>query len=169
MSLDSDLRIDLLKGKDRSSLEPILEKSFEGWYLWHSKRTLMNIDEVYSAKMGEENVGLVMLEMLDKKTGYVYYIAVPPEHRGQKIASRLVDFSMKRFQDEGAEIVFASVSEDNAESNALFKTHGFRPTNYGEVSKKYGKLGAINMYRKMVIVSGEILLEKEIGPSLNSF
>jgi ribosomal protein S18 acetylase RimI-like enzyme len=156
-------------GTDRIALEPILEKSFEGWYLRHSKRTLHNISEVYSAKVGEGNVGLIMLEMLDKKTGYVYYIAVPPEHRGHKIASRLVEFSLNRFQEKGAEIVFASVSEDNEESNALFKTHGFRPTNYGEVSKRYGKLGAINMYRRMVIVSGEILLAKEIAPSLSSF
>jgi ribosomal protein S18 acetylase RimI-like enzyme len=165
LSFYSDLEIRRVDGEDRMSLEPILEKSFEGWYLMHSKRTLMSIEDVYSATAGGENVGLVMLKMLDKKTGYVYYIAVLPEHRGQKISSRLLEFSMKHLQEDGAEVVFAAVSEDNPESNGLFRKHGFRPTNYAEVSKRFGKLGAINLYRKMVIVSGEVLLVREIARS----
>ena len=50
------------------------------------------------------------------------------------------------------------MGEDNVESNALFKGNGFRRTSYGEVSRKYGMLKAVSMYRSMFVVPGEILL-----------
>ncbi|MCL5066927.1 MAG: GNAT family N-acetyltransferase [Thaumarchaeota archaeon] len=155
-----------MNGNEREALDPILDKCFEGWYLRHSKRTLRDVDEVFVAKIGDSNAGLVMLKPLDKHTGYVYYIAVDPEYRGKKISSRLLEFSESRFLDQGMNRVYASVSEDNVESNALFLSHFFKKTNYGELSKRFGKIGALNMYRKMLIVSGEIVLYKDIGATL---
>lgn len=162
LTLDQEIKISRVEGKQRENLDPILEKSFEGWYLRHSKRTLREVEEVFVAKIGESNCGLVMLKPLDKYTGYIYYIAVSPEYRGKKVSSRLLEFSVSRFVDRGMNRVYASVSEDNVESNALFLSHGFVKTNYGEISKRFGKLGALNMYRKMLIVSGEIVLYRDI-------
>lgn len=167
MAIESDLKITRVEGEGRERLEPILKKSFEGWYLRHSRKMLRDVEEVYAATLGSEDVGLVMLKPLNSQTGYVYYIAVSPEHRGRKISSVLLDFSIKRFLEQGMNLVYASVSEDNVESNALFLSNGFRKTNYSELSKRYGKLGAINMYRKMLIVSGEIVLYKDMAPTLS--
>jgi len=64
--------------------------------------------------------------------------------------------------------VYASVGEDNVESNALFRNRGFRQTGFGEVSRKYGMLKAMSMYRAMFVVPGEVLLVLD-GPSLASF
>ncbi len=166
LTLDQEIKIARVDGAERESLDPILEKSFEGWYLRHSKRTLREVEEVFSAKFGDVDAGLVMLKPLDKHTGYIYYIAVLPEYRGKKISSRLLEFSESHFLELGMDQVFASVSEDNVESNALFLSHDFKKTSFAEISRRYGKLGALNMYRKMVIVSGELVLYKDIAPKL---
>ena len=168
MTLDQNLEIyeaeDLA---DRESLYPILETSFDGWYLSHSKRTLRDIEKVFAAKLDGENVGLVMLKLIDRKIGYVYYIAVDSEFRGRKIGSRLLEYSLAYFTDLGVDVVFASLTvEHGGESKALFESQGFIETNFGQVSKKYGKLHAINMYRKMLVVSGELVVYKDLTKRL---
>ena len=47
----------------RQSLEWILEESFEGWYLMHSKRTLQDVELVKAAMSSGKPVGLVMVKM----------------------------------------------------------------------------------------------------------
>jgi ribosomal protein S18 acetylase RimI-like enzyme len=151
----------------RESLYPILESSFDGWYLSHSKRTLRDIEKVFAAKLGAKNVGLVMLKLIDHKIGYVYYIAVDSQFRGKKIGSRLLDYSLSYFSNLGVDVVFASLTvEHGGESKLLFESHGFIETNFSQISKKYGKLHAVNMYRKMLVVSGELVVFKDLTKHL---
>ena len=151
--------------EDRAALEPLLAESFEGWYLSHSKKTLMGIEVVKEAVVDGRPVGLVMLRTIDSAVGYVYYIAVAKEHRRRKVASRLLDHSLEYFSDLGLREAYASIEKDNEESDGLFTSHGFARTNYGEVSAKYGNLRALNMYRKMLVVPGEKLLCRPLGPA----
>ena len=109
-----------------------------------------------------------MLKMLEGKAGYVYYIAVSTTHQRKGIGSLLLRDAVAYLQSRGAAEIYASVGEDNVESNALFKGHGFRRTNYGEVSRKYGMLKAVGMYRAMFVVPGEIVLVLD-GPAISSF
>lgn len=153
---------------ERELLYPILESSFDGWYLSHSKRTLREIEKVFAARLGEVNVGVVMLKNIEPKIGYVYYIAVSAEYRGRKIGSSLLEHSLSYFSDLGADVVFASLTvEHGGESKILFESHGFIETNFGQVSKRYGKLHAINMYRKMLVVSGELVVYKDLTKRLD--
>ncbi len=108
-----------------------------------------------------------MLKQIDPKIGYVYYIAVSSEFRGKKIGSQLLEYSLTYFSDLGVDVVFASLTvEHGGESRALFESHGFIETSFGQVSKKYGKLHAINMYRKMLVVSGELVVYKDLTKRL---
>lgn len=144
-----------------------MESGFEGWYLTHSKRTLREIEKVFAARLGNMNVGVVMLKRIDPKIGYVYYIAVSSEYRGRKIGSALLEYSLNYFSDLGADVVFASLTvEHGGESKVLFESHGFVETNFLQVSKRYGKLHALNMYRKMLVVSGELVVYKNLTKSL---
>jgi ribosomal protein S18 acetylase RimI-like enzyme len=153
---------------EREQLYPVLESGFEGWYLSHSKRTLREIEKVFAARLEGADVGVVMLKNIDPKIGYVYYIAVLEEYRGRKIGSALLEHSLKYFSDLGAETVFASLTvEHGGGSKALFEGHGFMETNFGQVSKRYGKLHAVNMYRKMLVVSGELVVYKELTARLD--
>jgi len=153
--------IDVPKGK-RAGLEWILEESFEGWYLMHSKRTLRHIELVRAAMSSGKAVGLVMLKMLVEGVGYVYYIAVAKASRKKGIGKLLMEDALRHFKDSGVKEVFASVEEDNKPSEALFASEGFARTSFGEVSKKHGSLHTANMYREMLVVPGEIVLRRAI-------
>jgi len=146
---------------ERDSLVPVLETSFTGIYLRHAKRILGEVEAVRVAQLGDETVGLAMLKLLGKEAGYVYYIAVVPTFRGRGIGGRLVRDSVGFLSRAGAVEVYASVGEDNVESNALFKGQGFRRTDFGKVSKKYGAFKALSMYRSMWVVPGEVILVRE--------
>ena len=148
--------------KKKAGFEWILEESFEGWYLMHSKRTLRDIELVRAAMSTGKAVGLVMLKTLGKGVGYVYYIAVAKANRKRGIGKILLEDALRHFKASSLEEVFASVEEDNEPSEALFASEGFTRTSFGEVSKRYGGLHAVNMYREMLVVPGEILLGKAI-------
>jgi ribosomal protein S18 acetylase RimI-like enzyme len=129
---------------------------------------MAEVQTVRAAFLGETPVGLSMLKMLQEKAGYVYYIAVGSAHRGTGIGSKLLRDALAMFASEGLTEVFASVGEDNIESNALFRGNGFRKTTYGEVSRNYGMLKAVSMYRSMFVVPGEVLLVRD-GLTLSDF
>jgi len=154
--------VDVPVGK-RAGLEWILEESFEGWYLMHSKRTLRDVDMVRAAMSSGKPVGLVMLKTLDGNVGYVYYIAVARANRKTGIGKLLLDDALRIFSSSSVKEVFASVEKDNEPSEALFAADGFTRTSFGEVSKVHGSLHTLNMYRAMTVVPGEILLHKAIA------
>jgi ribosomal protein S18 acetylase RimI-like enzyme len=146
----------------RAGLGWILEESFEGWYLMHSKRTLRNIGLVRAAVSSGKPVGLAMLKTLAEGVGYVYYIAVARAYRRKGIAKLLLGDALRHFKASGEKEVFASVEEDNKPSEALFESEGFTRTSFGEVSKRHGNLHTVNMYREMLVVPGEVLLRRAI-------
>jgi len=163
MTAQEDVVItDVPPGK-RAGLEWILEESFEGWYLMHSKRTLRDVELVKVAMSSGKPVGLVMVKMLEKSVGYVYYIAVARAHRKQGIAKLLLEDALRLFKASKLKEVFASVEEKNIPSEALFASEGFTRTSFTEVSKNHGSLHTLNMYRAMTVVPGEILLRKTIS------
>jgi len=162
------LRIEEVPPERRSALEALLDQSFDGWYLRHSKKTLAEIATVRAALVEGRPVGLVMLRTLHDVVGYVYYIAVAKDFRRRGIGKLLLARSLEYFATIGMKECYASIEEDNAESAALFRSIGFMRTGYGEVSGKYGRLRALNMYRSMLVVPGEILLCLPLGPDASA-
>ena len=148
---------------ERGSLETILEESFEGWYLRHAKGKLQQLEVVRAAMASGTPAGLVMLKTLEARVGYIYYVAVAKAHRRMGIAMLLLEDSLGRFREEGVEEVYASVEVGNTPSEGLFVSEGFTQTNFGEVSKRFGTIRTINMYRLMVVVPGETLMWKKIA------
>ncbi len=146
---------------ERASLEPILEESFEGWYLRHSRKTLHEIETVRAAWTDGKPVGLAMLKTLDGGEGYVYYVAVARAHRRKGLGSRLLDDALLHFTVIGSKVVYASV--ENEESASLFSTKGFRRTSFHEMSKKHGLFKVFSMYRSMLAVPGEVMLQRDLS------
>ena len=146
----------------RKSLEAILEESFEGLYLWHAKKTLREIELVRAARIDGEYAGLAMLKSLSIEVGYVYYIAVARKHRRKRIGGKLLGASLEYFSQIGTREVYASITEGNIESEALFESVGFRRTNRAELSKRFGLVRTFEMYRRMLVVPGESLFRKEL-------
>ena len=154
--------LDVPAGK-RTELDWILEESFEGWYLMHSRRTLRDVELVRAAMSSGKPVGLVMLKTLEGGVGYVYYIAVSKANRKKGIGKLLLEDALRIFSASKVKEVFASVEKDNEPSEALFASEGFTKTSFGEVSKRHGSLHTVNMYRAMTVVPGEILLRKSLA------
>ena len=144
----------------RQELFQILEESFEGWYLRHSQRMLQELETVRAATSSGRPLGLIMLKMLEKDSGYVFYVAVARSSRRRGVGKLLLRDAIERFRAAGVAEVFASVEGDNEASERLFESEGFARTSFGEVSRTHGPLQAINMYRLMVVVPGEILLRR---------
>jgi ribosomal protein S18 acetylase RimI-like enzyme len=158
-----ELRISDVDLGDRGSLEPILEESFEGWYLQHSRKTLLEIGKVRAAEADGKAVGLAMLKTLADGVGYVYYIAVAKAYRRKGFGGRLLDDALTYFAGLGDRIVYSSV--ENEEAKSLFASRGFRRTDFGAVRGRFGLLRALSMYRSMLAVPGEVLLELELDRS----
>ena len=148
---------------DRSKLEPILEESFEGWYLMHARRVLHEIGTVRAAVSSGVPLGLIMVKDLEPGVGYIFYVAVLKGHRMQGIAGVLLKDALARFMAAGIAEVFASVEGDNLASERLFASQGFLRTSFVDVSRRHGALRAMNMYRMMVVVPGEVLLHKTLA------
>ncbi|MDA4117538.1 MAG: GNAT family N-acetyltransferase [Thaumarchaeota archaeon] len=153
-----------VNGDERARLLPILRDSFEGLYLWHSKRTLQSVEVVRAARTAEGvDAGLVMLKMIGDGSGYIYYVAVSPQFRNQGIGGRLVDDVISSLIERGARDVFASVPSDNAESNSLFSSRSFEKVERSEMAELYGRVRSFIMYREMMVVRGEVLLRRELA------
>lgn len=148
--------------EERGRLDFVLEESFEGWYLRHSRKTLGGADTVRAATVSREPVGLIMLKTLEQGVGYIFYVAVAKARRGTGVGGLLVRDGLSLFKSAGLTDVFASVEEGNLPSGRLFAAEGFIRTNLAEVSRKYGFLHALNMYRVMVVVPREILLHRTL-------
>ena len=168
MSREREVEIRDVSQNERGSLDAVLEQSFTGIYLRHARRTITEVETVRGAFFEGRPVGLSMLKIVEGVAGYVYYIAVIPSSRRKSLGSKLLHDAVELLTSQGGKEIYASVGEDNVESNALFRSNGFRRTGFGEVSRKYGMLKAMSMYRAMFVVPGEVLLVLD-GPSLTSF
>lgn len=89
--------------------------------------------------------------------GYVYFVAVDPDHRRKHVGRILVEESLRRFGARGATRVFAAVPADNGASMALFKALGFTEVPQGAMRAWYGRPSVLLLMR-MMIAPHEILL-----------
>jgi ribosomal protein S18 acetylase RimI-like enzyme len=143
-------------------LLPILDRSFEGWYLWHSKRTLRRVSLVRKAAVEGRAVGLSMLKEVGEGVGYVFYLAVLPDFRRRRIGGSLLDDALSLFASQGESCVYATVEEDNEPSLALFRSRGFVEVGFDDLARLHGRLRAVYMLHGMTAVTGEVVLRREL-------
>jgi len=152
-----------LVGPARERAIPVVIDSFVGIYRWHAKRTLRHVSVVRAEQVGDDVVGVSMLEHLDPEVGYVYYLAVRAAYRRQGLGRLLLDDALARFVREGIRVVYGAAEEENAGSIALFLSRGFRIVERRERGYREGGLGAWGLRSKMWLVSGEVLLGRRLA------
>jgi ribosomal protein S18 acetylase RimI-like enzyme len=153
-----------LDGENRELGVPVVIDGFEGVYRWHAKRTLREATWVRGAREAGEIVGVTMLERLNEEVGYVYYVAVLARRRGRKIGGTLLDDALVWLGRNGSRIVYAVVTEGNANSEALFRSRQFRRIERDEPGINEGGLGAEGLRSRMRIVHGEVLMGRRLEP-----
>lgn len=151
-------RIVDLVGADRERAIPALRESFEGYYRWHAKRTLLEIPRVRAVQVDGVVLGAALLETLLPEVGYVFYVFVGSGQRGRGIGGALLDDALAWFRERKVWVVYAAAEEDNGPSLALFRSRGFRLVERKEKGWKEGGLGAWGLRSRMHIVYGEVLL-----------
>jgi len=162
MSAPTPVEILDLPLAERERAVPILLDGFTGIYRWHAKRTLRQIGRVRAAVVGEEVVGVAMLDYLNDAVGYVYYLAVGAGRRRAGIGSRLLDDALREFRRAGLKVVYGAVEEDNVPSIRLFESRGFRIVDRHEPGYEQGGLGAWGLRTRMMLVHGEVLLGRRL-------
>ena len=105
--------------------------------------------EVYAARLSEEIVGFIVVEMVGTFKGYIKSICVAPANRGQGIGSLLMDHAEERIFSETPN-VFLLVSDFNSGARKLYERLG------------YEEIGEF----KDFITRGhsEVLMRKSLGP-----
>ena len=105
--------------------------------------------EVYLLRDGAAIAGFLIICMVGAFVGYIQTICIDPDHRGQGLGSRLVEFAEQRILGEVPN-VFMCVSSFNRGARRLYERLG------------YTMVGELTDY----IVQGhsEILLRKTRGP-----
>ncbi len=145
--------------EDRPAIERISRASFNRVYAFFSIR---GSREGWPQLVAEDDGAVVaFLEGRFYKgqppIGYVYFVAVDPDHRRRHVGRVLVEESLKRFRERAATRVFAAVPEDNEASMNLFTKLGFEEVPRGAMWRWY-RLRSITLQMNMMIAPHEILL-----------
>jgi ribosomal protein S18 acetylase RimI-like enzyme len=145
--------------EDRPAIEQISRASFDRVYAFFSIR---GSRQGWPQLVAEEDgavVGFLEGRLFDGRPpiGYVYFVAVDPDHRRQHAARILVEESLRRFRERDATRVFAAVPEGNDASMGLFKNLGFTETPRGAMWRWY-RWRSIAVQMNMMIAPHEVLL-----------
>lgn len=145
--------------EDRPAIERISRASFDRVYAFFSIR---GSRQGWPQLVAEEDgavVGFLEGRLFNGRPpiGYVYFVAVDPDHRRHHAGRILVEESLKRFQGRGATRVFAAVPEDNEASMNLFKMLGFADVPRGAMWQWY-RWRSLTVQMNMLIAPHEILL-----------
>ena len=105
--------------------------------------------EVYAARLSEEIVGFIVVEMMGTFKGYIKSVYVTPEYRGQGIGSQLMNNVEERVFSETPN-VFLLVSDFNSGAMKLYERLG------------YDEIGEFKDYIKRG--HSEVLMRKSLVP-----
>ena len=144
---------------DHEALVRIARASFDRTYGFFAVRGLQRANPLLVAEDGGAIAGFLEGRLFDgpPPLGYVYFVAVNPDHRRKHTGRTLVEESLRRFRERGATRVFAAVPADNEASMALFKALGFAEVPQGAMREWYGRARVLLLMR-MMLAPHEVLL-----------
>lgn len=83
-----------------------------------------NPDTCFVAENEQRIVGAIIVGN-DGRRGYIYHTAVDPDHRGQGIATKLVNAAMEALKSSGINKAALVVFTKNSDGNAFWEKIGF--------------------------------------------
>ena len=150
--------------EDRPAIERISRASFDPVYAFFSIRGSRKGWPQLVAEEDGTVVGFLEGRLFNgpPPIGYVYFVAVDPDHRRHHSGRILVEESLRRFRGRGATRVFAAVPEGNEASMALFRDLGFAKVPQGTMRRWYG-LHSVGVLMRMMLAPHEVLLARSLG------
>ena len=150
---------------DKSQNIEIASRSFGKLYRFFAVRSLESEKRVVVAEIEGKIAGFMILRSIKlgkTKIGYIFWIAVHPDHRRRGIAGELIRAAINRFIEEKADVVYASIEEDNLPSEILFKKQGFSEMTRKQLWNIYGPK-TIALYLRLFIAPHELIFSKELS------
>lgn len=156
-----------MRPEDRPAIERISRASFDRVYAFFSIRGSRSGWPQLVAEDEGTVVGFLEGRLFDgpPPLGYVYFVAVDPDHRREHAGRVLVAESLRRFQERGATRVFAAVPADNAASMGLFRALGFEIVPPGAMRRWYGRHSVWALMRMMIAPHEVLLVRTFTDPS----
>lgn len=140
-----DIHIRPMRAEEKRDVGAIMRRSFpptqQLFFSWTS--------DVLVAEQDGKLIGAVVLKTFPlpggRKGGLIAWIFTAPKARGTGAGQRLVEATLKSFEEQGCDEVMACVEGYNTSSSKLFATRGFSILSPGEQFRRYG-LGALAMW-----------------------
>ena len=96
----------------------------------------------------EEVVGYTVARSVLER-GEILNLAVHPEHRRRRIASRLLHAALDALWEEGVRLAFLDVRESNGGARAFYERHGFSEVGKRRNYYRYPREDALILARSM--------------------
>lgn len=145
---------------DRKAIHAVLNLSFDRAYAYFARRSFRGLRNAIAAEEGAEIAGVInyrVLTVKGKKAGYLYYLAVHPDHRKKGLGRGLIGEAVRAIRDEiGETDVYTAIDRDNHASSDLALHLGFRVVGQDEMKKRFGA-GRLRLLLQMNLMPWEDL------------
>jgi ribosomal protein S18 acetylase RimI-like enzyme len=153
--------VDVREGDERDfpALERIARASFDRVYAFFAIRGARHAWPLLVLEENGTVTGFLEGRIFGARPsiGYVYFVAVDPDHRRRSAGRTLVEESLRRFRGRSVTRVFAAVPDDNEASMGLFRALGFREVPRGAMWHWY-RWRSVVVQTRMLIAPHEVLL-----------
>ena len=127
---------------DLKTIHELLELSFSRIYAHFAKRSFSTLSQSVAAVEGAEIIGVInyrVFELKEVKIGYLYYLAVHPDHRRKGVGKSLILQAIDSIRAEiGPSEIYAAVEKKNKPSKELIKQTGFVSIKKPVIQEKFG-------------------------------
>lgn len=144
-------------------IKEILTLSFDPVYAYYANKSFASLEDALIAEDEARKVGVINWKVFsvgDDMLGYLYWVAVHPNHRRKGIGEGLIMEAIQRIQEEAGPVdVFAATEKHNQSMQKLFLKIGFTSTGRSVIKKKYG-VKRFRIYSQMMLMPNENLYVK---------
>ncbi len=145
---------------DLPAINEILTLSFSPIYAYFAKMSFSILRNAIVAEEGAEIIGAIdylIIDLENKKMGYLYYLAVHPAFRRKGTGERLIlRANDSIINDIGPAEIFAAAEKKNRPSREMLKKIGFLPISRSALKEKFGA-GRFGLYTRMKLMPWEEL------------
>ncbi len=148
------------ESKDIRDINVILTDSFDRHYAYYAIKSFETLENVLVVEDESALLGIVnwrVLHVEDKRLGYIFWLAVSPEHRGQGVGLHLVMEAIEWiWEDNAIDDIYVTIDKNNVASQKLFGQLDFLFIRRDEMKKKYHNHCA-KLFREMMYMPWENL------------
>lgn len=147
---------------DLSDVRKLLKVSFTPIYAYYAFKSFSTLKYSLVAIDSSELAGIInwrLLKLKKTKAGYLYWVAVSPEHRGKGLGTKLMRKAIKSIKTELGQVhIYVASEKDNRTAHKLIMKEGFTKIDKTKLKERFGKDLPLAR-REMMLMPWEDLFE----------